>query len=95
MSKVNTDLASGHFQNYWVVQSILDCGYHWQYNELIIKLRWNSETMYNRKYCKIPVYVPCGKVLVKYYGGMCDPRKNGKSETILSKVWLSELLQMR
>ena len=47
MSEVNTDLASGNFQNNGVVQPSLDFVHRWQYCALGVKLGLNWDTMYN------------------------------------------------
>ena len=97
VSEVNTALASGHFQNYGVVQPILDfC------RALAIECLENTigvefgDNVKPKRDCKIPVYVPSDKIAVKHYGGMWDPsKKKERSERKISKPALSELLKMR
>ena len=51
---------------------------------------------YLKEFLKIPVYVPCEKITLKWYGGIWDLRqKKEKSETKISKAALSELFKMR
>ena len=69
MTEVNTDLAPGHFKNDGVVQPSLD---FWR--SLSIECLENKigvELLENRRpnrTCKIPIYVPCGKIIVKHHG---------------------------
>ena len=43
---------------------------------------------------KIPIYVPCEKITVKYHDRMWDPSQKRKSETKISKAALSEPFKM-
>ena len=71
VSKVNTDLASGHLQNDGIVQPSLDfwisLAIDFLGNTIGVELVDNCQP--NRTY-KIPLYVPCEKITVKLHGGM-------------------------
>ena len=71
LSEVNTALASGHFQNYGVVQLSLDFLRYLEIkcleNTIGVELGENGRP--NRTY-KLPTYVPCEKITVKNHGGM-------------------------
>ena len=82
--EVNTTLASGHFQNYGVVQPSLD---FWralaiECLEKKIGVELGDNGRPNRS-CKIPLYVPFEKIKVKHYGGMWYPSK--KKEKVKQK----------
>ena len=96
VTEVNTDLASGHFQNDGVVQPSL---YFQRYlaiycleNTIGVELGDNELT---KGAYKLTIYVPCEKITVKQNGGMWYPsKKKEKSETEISKAALSEILEM-
>ena len=79
MSEVNTALASGHFQNDWVVEPSL---YFWRVlaiecleNTIGVELRDNGRPV---RTSKIPIYVPCEQIVVKHHGRMWDPSRKSK-----------------
>ena len=71
VSEVNTSLVSGNFQNYRVVQPILDfwisLAIDFLENKIGVELRYNGLP---KRACKIPIYVTCEKVIVENYGKM-------------------------
>ena len=80
VSEVNTDLASGQFQNYVVVKPSL---YFWR--DLAIECLENTigfELGQNgrpKRTSRLPIHVPFDKSTVKHNGGMWDPsKKKGK-----------------
>ena len=79
MLEVNRDIVSGHFKNDWVVQPSLVFGRALEEecleNKIGVELEENEEP--NRT-SKIPIYVSCEKIIVKYHGGMWDPSKKEK-----------------
>ena len=90
MSEVNTDLASGPFQNYGVLQPSLD---FWRClaiecfdNTIGVEL---GENGIPKGKSKIPIYFPCDQITVKHHCGMWDPGENEKNETKISKSALS------
>ena len=84
VSEVNTDLASGHFQNDGVVQPSMS---FWRAleiecheNKIVFELGENGQP--NITY-KLTIYVPCEKITVKHHGGMwyqSKKWKNGKQK---------------
>ena len=79
VSEVNTDLASGHFQNDWLVRTSF---YFWRALEIYlienkIGVELGKIGRPKRTY-KLPIYVPCEKITVKHHGRMWDPNKKWK-----------------
>ena len=77
--KVNTDLASGHFQNNGVVQISLDfrraLAIECLKNTIGVDLGKNGRP---KRTSKIPNFVPSKKVTVRHHGKMRDPSKKSK-----------------
>ena len=96
VSRVNTDLASGHFQDYGVVQPSMDfwraLAIEFLDNKIGVELGYNGQC--NRS-SKLPIYVSCEKITVKHHDGMWYPsKKKVKIETEISKAELSEPFKM-
>ena len=76
VSKVNTALMSGHFQNSGVVQPSL-------YFQIYLAIKCLDNTIgvelmdiiLPKRTSKIPIYVPCEKIKLKHHGRMWDLRK--------------------
>ena len=87
MSEVNTDLESGHFQHYGLVQPGLDFQRVLEIecleNTIGVKLGDNGRP---KRSCKIPICVPCDKMTVKHHGGMWDTSKKNRNKNIKSNA---------